>query len=121
MSLTILEAQADAERLQLLVAAFSSKQQDQYEIFRRSTFPKSTVRKLIQSASGSTVSQNIVIAMAGMAKVYVGEIVEEACRSRDKLGETGALKPSHIREAVRKLRQQQLIPNERHKKTFNFK
>ena len=103
------------------MAAFSKKQQDQYEIFRRSTFPKSTVRKLIQSVCGGTVSQNIVIAMAGMAKVYVGEIVEEACLSRDKLGETGALQPRHIREAVRKLRQQQLIPNERHKKTFNFR
>lgn len=79
------------------------------------------MKKLIQSVCGSTVSQNIVIAMAGMAKVYVGEIVEEACQSRDMAGEVGPLQPKHIREAVRKLRQNELVPNLRHKKKFNFR
>lgn len=71
----------------------------------------------MQSVSGGTVSQNVVIAMAGMAKVYVGEIVEAACEARDKMEETGPLKPKHIREAVRKLRQKNKIPN-RHKKVL---
>ena len=31
----------------------------------------------MQSASGCTIPQNVVIAMAGIAKVFVGEIVEE--------------------------------------------
>lgn len=111
------EEMGQAEKLQLLVSAFSSQQLDQYEIFRRATFQKSTVKKLMQSVSGGTVSQNVVIAMAGMAKVYVGEIVEAACEARDKMEETGPLKPKHIREAVRKLRQKNKIPN-RHKKVL---
>ena len=59
----------EREKMELLVSAFSNSQQDQYEIFRRSTFPKSTIRKLMQSVCGSSVPQNAVIAMAGIAKV----------------------------------------------------
>ena len=58
------------EKMELLVSAFSNSQQDQYEIFRRSTFPKSTIRKLMQGVCGSSVPQNAVIAMAGIAKVH---------------------------------------------------
>lgn len=59
----------EREKMELLVSAFSNSQQDQYEIFRRSTFPKSTIRKLMQGLCGSSVPQNAVIAMAGIAKV----------------------------------------------------
>jgi len=57
------------EKMQLLVSAFSNAQQDQYEIFRRSTFPKSGIRKLMQNICGGTIPQNAVIAMAGITKV----------------------------------------------------
>ena len=72
-------------------------------------------RRLMQTACGITVSQNVVIAMSGMAKVLVGEVVELGCQARDTLGETGPLQPKHVREAVRKLRQQNKIVNSRHK------
>lgn len=75
----------------------------------------------MSTVCGGTFSQNVVIAMAGMAKVYVGEIVEQACQARDVVEETGPLQPKHIREAVRKLRQDNKIPTTRYKKTFNFR
>lgn len=68
------ETQKQREQLQLLVSAFSNSQQDQYEIYRRSTFQKSAIRRIMQNVCGGSVPQNAVIAMAGITKVCVGYI-----------------------------------------------
>ena len=115
------EEKETRDRMQLLVSAFTTTQQDQYEIFRRATFPKSAIRRIMQGVCGFTLPPNTVIAMAGIAKVYVGEIVEAACLARDGVGEGGPLQPKHIREAVRRLRSEGKVPNSRYKKVFPFK
>lgn len=91
----------EKEKMQILWSQFTEEQLNRYEMFRRSTFPKASIKRLMQSISGSSVSQNVVIAMSGIAKVFVGELVEEAIKIQARYGESGPIEPKHIREAHR--------------------
>uniref|UniRef100_K3W7R8 TAFII28-like protein domain-containing protein n=1 Tax=Globisporangium ultimum (strain ATCC 200006 / CBS 805.95 / DAOM BR144) TaxID=431595 RepID=K3W7R8_GLOUD len=63
--------------------------------------------KVIQECSAAdrkvpSVNNVMAIVMAGMTKVFVGELTAEARRIMDKHGETGPIRPRHLREAHRK-------------------
>ncbi|XP_071831046.1 uncharacterized protein [Apostichopus japonicus] len=105
-------------KMSLLVAAFSEDQLDRYEMYRRSSFPKAVIKRYMQSVTGGSISQNVVIAMSGVAKVYVGEIVEKGLDVMHQWGDTGPLRPKHIREAARRLKQENKVALTRVKKTM---
>jgi len=110
----------EREKMQFLVSNFTEDQLDRYAMYRRASFPKATIRRLMQTITGnSSMGQNVIIAMAGIAKVFVGEVVEIALHEMERLGESGQpIKPKHLREAVRKLRVKGKMPKLRNSRLF---
>jgi transcription initiation factor TFIID subunit 11 len=99
------QIEEESKKMQVLIANFSEEQLNRYEIFRRSAFPKSNIKRIIQTVCGKAVSASVVIAMSGIAKVFVGEIVEKALDIKEKWNETGPLQPKHLRESFRLLKE----------------
>ncbi|XP_045175924.2 transcription initiation factor TFIID subunit 11-like [Mercenaria mercenaria] len=108
----------ERQKMQVLVSNFSEEQLNRYEMYRRAAFPKAAVKRLMQSITGTAISPNVVIAMAGIAKVFVGEVVEEGLDVLEQWGDSGPIQPKHIREAVRRLRSRNTIPNVKKKKVL---
>ncbi len=124
--------------LRVLVSNFTEGQLDRYEMFRRAAFPKAAIKRVMQGITGkkerekdnvsyfstrsfsspflgSSIGQNVVISMAGISKVFVGEVIEIALDYMERTGESGPLKPKHLREAARVLRERGKLPRTRPK------
>jgi len=93
---------ADQE-IQKKVSKMSEEDLERYETFRCTNLPKGTIKKLINNIIGQAVNPNIVIAINGVSKVFIGEMIDEAKLIQKEKNESGPLLPSHIHEAHRRL------------------
>lgn len=93
-----------------VLALLTDEQMNRYESFRRSAFQRSTVRKILTSITGNPASLPMTIVMCGIAKLFVGDLVETSRIVMSERGDTGPIQPVHLREAYERLRSARQIP-----------
>jgi len=84
---------------------------NRYESFRRSGFQKSNMKRLLASITGSQkISIPTSIVVSGIAKMFVGELIETARIVMTERKDSGPIRPCHIREAYIRLKLEGKIP-----------
>lgn len=71
------EAQ-EREKLRLLLSNFSEDQMSRYEAFRRANLNRTGIKKLANAVLNQSITGNVAVTLSGLAKVFVGELVEKA-------------------------------------------
>lgn len=79
---TLTKEQKEEEHRQrgMLINAFSADQFDRFENWRAANLSKAGVRRLINATISQSVTENVVIGMRAVAKVFIGDIIEGARR-----------------------------------------
>ncbi|KAG1699711.1 hypothetical protein DVH05_012603 [Phytophthora capsici] len=105
------EELSDSAAMLRMMQSLSEDEARRHEQFRRSHFERGAIKRCMAQAihecsatdkRAPNVTNVMAIVMAGMTKVFVGEITAEARRIMKKNGETGPIRPRHLREAHRK-------------------
>lgn len=84
-----------------------------YEQYRRSDLKTPKIRKVLAALNPSfqKVSEQYIIALKGLAKMFVGDVTEKALEVKKERGDKGPLLPVHLREAYRRLRVTGVFPS----------
>jgi transcription initiation factor TFIID subunit 11 len=98
---------ADREKMAEMLRYFTPEQMDRYECYRRSSLPKTALRRVFQAVTGTILNPNGLIVLAAVGKLFVGELVELAREIADDEGvsDLDEIKPAHVREAHRRMEQ----------------
>jgi transcription initiation factor TFIID subunit 11 len=97
--------------MQAILSQFTEEQMSRYESFRRSGFQKANMKRLLASITGSAkISVPMTIVVSGIAKIFVGELVETARMVMTERRDSGPIRPCHIREAYRRLKLEGKVP-----------
>lgn len=106
-------------RMAPLMKAMTEEQMDRYSAFRRSYLDKRFVRRLVAHLTRQTVTPQVATLVAGVGKVFIGEIVERARHIRQQRSagqanvaddDAAALRPEILIEALQQYRQDREVP-----------
>lgn len=75
---------SEDEKRRMLIASFSEDQMERFEAYRRMTVNKPGVKKICNSVLGHLIPQNIAVVMAGISKLFLGEIITRAFEVQER-------------------------------------
>lgn len=101
---------AQQRSMGLLSHLMDEDQLERHMASRRGSLNKGSVRKLVNHVLSQTVNQHIVMAVSGVGKVFVGEMVEQARAVQRERRESGPIQPVHLYEAYRRYKLAQERP-----------
>eukprot|EP00917_Polyrhabdina_sp_WS-2016_P003754 GHVP01008590.1.p1 GENE.GHVP01008590.1~~GHVP01008590.1.p1 ORF type:complete len:140 (-),score=36.84 GHVP01008590.1:102-521(-) len=106
-------------RTNIVLKTLSESQMERYVAFKQSSIPKKEVKRIISNTVDTPIAQTsekqFIIGVAGVAKIFVGELIEKAHEVAEEMGELFfpsdkmtedtllPLRPEHIIEAYRRL------------------
>ena len=90
------------------------EERSRYQHYRRSHFNTRYVRRVMCQSTAVEIKagDKVCVIMAGLAKLFVGNIVERARSMMTDRGESGPIRCSHLREAFVLMREEGRLPYE---------
>jgi len=91
-----------------IIEKLTPEQYDRFEMYKRSSF-KPVIKRLIANSTSAPANKTVEIIVAGIAKVFVGELVEASKLIQKEWGDDprAPIEPKHLREAYRRYREHQ--------------
>ena len=74
----------EEEQRRLLISNFTDDQMERFEAYRRMTVNKPGVKKICNGIVGHTIPQIIAVVMAGVSKLFLGEIISKAFEIQER-------------------------------------
>lgn len=93
------------ENQYLLLQSMSAEQAERFDVFKRSGLNKAAIKR-VAAQSDHQMSNGVAQLVAGVGKIFVGEIMAKARDVQYRRNETGPLTPEHLREAYRQYKQE---------------
>eukprot|EP00762_Andalucia_godoyi_P000303 ANDGO_03188.mRNA.1 Transcription initiation factor TFIID subunit 11 len=100
------------ERANELMKNMTPEQKERFEAARFSFLDFTTVRKIAETVVGEKINDDVAMAIAGVAKLYLGDLIEQALEEQEAIAEEGPLSPDDVREAWKSLHRQGRIITE---------
>lgn len=74
----------EEEKKRLLISNFTDDQMERFESYRRMTVNKPGVKKVCNGVLGHSIPQNIAVVLAGLSKLFLGEIITRAFEIQER-------------------------------------